>query len=82
VSQYTALQMKQAVVGWGRASKGQIQEMVKRLPSLPGPDAADALGLAITHAHAHKAMARLALADGVIGAGKGKIQGGAEPVTV
>ncbi|MFZ2814829.1 MAG: crossover junction endodeoxyribonuclease RuvC, partial [Rhodoferax sp.] len=65
VSQYTALQMKQAVVGWGRASKGQIQEMVKRLlnlPGLPGPDAADALGLAITHAHANKAMARLALA--------------------
>jgi len=58
VSQYTALQMKQAVVGWGRASKDQIQEMVKRLlklPSLPGPDTADALGLAITHAHAHKA---------------------------
>ena len=73
VSQYTALQMKQAVVGWGRASKDQIQEMVKRLlnlPGLPGPDAADALDLAITHAH--KAMARLALADGVIGADKGK----------
>jgi Holliday junction resolvasome RuvABC endonuclease subunit len=75
VSQYTALQMKQAVVGWGRASKGQIQEMVKRLP---GPDAAAALALAITHAHAHahahadKAIARLALADGVIGADKGK----------
>ena len=79
VSQYTALQMKQAVVGWGRASKDQIQEMVKRLlklPSLPGPDAADALGLAITHAHAHKAMARLAQADGVIGAGKGKYKAG------
>jgi crossover junction endodeoxyribonuclease RuvC len=77
VSQYTALQMKQAVVGWGRASKDQIQEMVKRLlnlPSLPGPDAADALGLAITHAH--KAIARLALADGVIGAGKGKYKAG------
>ena len=41
---------------------------------LPGPDAADALGLAITHAH--KAMARLALADGVIGAGKGKYKAG------
>jgi len=43
--------------------------MVKRLlklPSLPGPDAA----------HAHKAMARLALADGVIGAGKGKYKAG------
>ena len=42
------------------------------LVGLPGPDAADALGLAITHAHAAKAMARLALADGVIGAGSGK----------
>jgi len=34
------------------------------LPGLPGPDAADALGLAITHAHAGQAMARLALASG------------------
>lgn len=53
VSEYTALQLKKAVVGYGRASKSQVQEMVKRLlnlPGLPGPDAADALGLAITHA--------------------------------
>jgi crossover junction endodeoxyribonuclease RuvC len=79
VAQYTALQMKQAVVGWGRASKSQIQEMVKRLlnlPGLPGPDAADALGLAITHAHANKAMSRLAKADGVLGAGKGTYRAG------
>ena len=79
VAEYTALQMKQAVVGWGRADKSQIQEMVRRLlhlPGLPGPDAADALGLAITHAHAAKAMARLALADGVIGAGSGKYKAG------
>lgn len=71
VAEYTALQMKQAVVGYGRADKTQIQEMVRRLltlSGLPGTDAADALGLAITHAHAGKAMARLALADGV-GAG-------------
>ena len=63
VAEYTALQMKQAVVGYGRADKTQVQEMVKRLlnlPGLPGPDAADALGLAITHAHAGPAMARLA----------------------
>ena len=63
VAEYTALQMKKAVVGQGRAQKNQIQEMVKRLlnlPGLPGPDAADALGLAITHAHAGQAMARLA----------------------
>jgi crossover junction endodeoxyribonuclease RuvC len=68
VWEYTALQMKQAVVGYGRADKSQIQEMVRRLlalPGLPGPDAADALGLAITHAHAGKAMERLAQADGL-----------------
>ena len=62
VAEYTALQMKKAVVGHGRAAKGQVQEMVRRLldlPGLPGPDAADALGLAITHAHAGSAMARL-----------------------
>ena len=79
VTEYTALQMKQAVVGWGHASKSQIQEMVRRLlhlPGLPGPDAADALGLAITHAHAARAMARLAQADGVIGAGSGKYKAG------
>ena len=67
VAEYTALQMKQAVAGWGRAAKPQIQEMVRRLlnlPSLPGTDAADALGLAITHAHAHTSMSRLAQADG------------------
>jgi len=62
VAEYTALQMKKAVVGHGRAAKSQVQEMVRRLldlPGLPGPDAADALGLAITHAHAGAAMARL-----------------------
>jgi crossover junction endodeoxyribonuclease RuvC len=72
VAEYTALQMKQAVVGYGRADKTQVQEMVRRLlslPGLPGPDAADALGMAITHAHAAKAMARLAQADGATGAG-------------
>jgi crossover junction endodeoxyribonuclease RuvC len=55
VAEYTALQMKKAIVGHGLANKSQIQEMVMRLlklPGLPGPDAADALGLAITHAHA------------------------------
>ena len=65
VAEYTALQMKKAVVGHGRATKPQVQEMVRRLldlPGLPGPDAADALGLAITHAHAGQAMGRLAQA--------------------
>ena len=70
VAEYTALQMKQAVVGYGRADKTQIQTMVQRLltlPGLPGPDAADALGMAITHAHAGTAMARLAKASGLGG---------------
>ncbi len=53
VVEYTALQLKKAVVGHGRASKQQMQQMVTRLlalPGEPGPDAADALGLAICHA--------------------------------
>jgi len=54
VSEYTALQVKQAVVGHGKAAKEQVQEMVKRLLSLaaiPSADAADALACAICHAH-------------------------------
>lgn len=53
VAEYTALQLKKAVVGHGKAHKSQVQEMVRRLlalPGLPGKDAADALGLCITHA--------------------------------
>ena len=66
VAEYTALQMKKAVAGHGKAQKAQVQEMVKRLlslPTLPGPDAADALGLAITHAHASPSMNKLAALD-------------------
>ena len=66
VAEYTALQMKKAVAGYGKAGKAEVQEMVMRLlklPSLPGKDAADALGLAITHAHVGAAMARLAQAS-------------------
>jgi len=54
VAEYTALQVKQAVVGNGHAAKEQVQEMVKRLlklPAAPSPDAADALACAICHAH-------------------------------
>jgi crossover junction endodeoxyribonuclease RuvC len=54
VVEYTALQIKQAVVGHGHASKGQVQDMVKRLlklSGLPREDAADALACAICHAH-------------------------------
>jgi crossover junction endodeoxyribonuclease RuvC len=50
------------VAGTGRAAKTQVQHMVQRLlqlPGLPGKDAADALGLAITHAHASVGTARI-----------------------
>jgi crossover junction endodeoxyribonuclease RuvC len=54
VAEYTALQIKQAVVGHGKAAKPQVQEMVRRLLALsaaPSSDAADALACAICHAH-------------------------------
>jgi crossover junction endodeoxyribonuclease RuvC len=54
VAEYTALQVKQSVVGNGHAKKEQVLHMVKRLLSLPGDpaaDAADALACAICHAH-------------------------------
>ena len=54
VAEYTALQIKQAVVGHGKAAKQQVQEMVRRLlalPATPSADAADALACAICHAH-------------------------------
>jgi len=59
VAEYTALQVKQAVVGGGKAAKEQVQMMVKRLLSLqgdPSPDAADALACAICHAHAGQGL--------------------------
>ncbi|UUX95642.1 crossover junction endodeoxyribonuclease RuvC [Aquabacterium sp. J223] len=62
VSEYTAVQMKKAVVGHGQAAKHQVQAMVARLlslPGVPGTDAADALGLAIAHAHAGASLAVL-----------------------
>jgi crossover junction endodeoxyribonuclease RuvC len=66
VYEYTALQMKQAVVGYGKAEKTQVQEMVKRLlnlPTQPGKDAADALGLAISHANSSYLLSSLAKTD-------------------
>jgi crossover junction endodeoxyribonuclease RuvC len=63
VAEYTALQMKKAIVGHGQAKKDQVAAMVMRLLALkaaPGPDAADALGIAITHAHAGASLAALA----------------------
>lgn len=55
LGEYTPLQVKQAVVGYGRAEKHQVQDMVKmmlNLKSVPKPDdVADALAIAICHAH-------------------------------
>jgi crossover junction endodeoxyribonuclease RuvC len=65
VSEYTALQVKQAVVGNGHASKEQVQDMVRRLLGLPGDpsaDAADALACAICHAHGGLGLGKLATA--------------------
>jgi crossover junction endodeoxyribonuclease RuvC len=60
--EYTPLQVKQAVTGYGGADKKQVQTMVQRLlglETLPKPDdAADALAIAICHAH-HAALSRL-----------------------
>jgi crossover junction endodeoxyribonuclease RuvC len=64
VHEYSALQVKSAVVGYGRAGKPQVQQMVKTLLNLPEiaqEDAADALGVAICHAHSrtlNQALAR------------------------
>lgn len=59
VAEYSPTQLKQAVVGTGRATKAQVQDMVSRLlalPGLPGTDAADALGVAICHAHSQATL--------------------------
>lgn len=57
IAEYTPLQIKQALVGYGRADKKQVQYMVKtmlNLKSVPKPDdTADALAAAICHAHSH-----------------------------
>ncbi|HKE40079.1 MAG TPA: crossover junction endodeoxyribonuclease RuvC [Casimicrobiaceae bacterium] len=62
VIEYTALQVKQAVVGHGKAAKEQVQEMVRRLlvlPAVPSTDAADALACAICHAHGGEGLGAL-----------------------
>ncbi|OPZ94582.1 MAG: Crossover junction endodeoxyribonuclease RuvC [Firmicutes bacterium ADurb.Bin419] len=58
VFEYTPLQVKQSVVGYGRAEKVQVQQMVKvilNLPQIPKPDdVADALAIAVCHGHSHR----------------------------
>jgi len=59
VIEYTPAEIKRAVVGYGRAEKQQVQQMVKLLLGLAAPpsphDAADALAVAICHVHSHRA---------------------------
>lgn len=58
VAEYTPLEVKLAIAGYGKADKGQVQQMVRALlslPSVPQPDdAADALAIAICHLHSAK----------------------------
>lgn len=60
IAEYTPLQVKQSVVGYGRAEKKQVQEMTRlmlNLKTVPKPDdTADALALAICHAHSAGSM--------------------------
>ncbi|KHO62302.1 Holliday junction endonuclease RuvC [Thermoanaerobacter sp. YS13] len=63
VFEYTPLQVKQAVVGYGRADKYQVQQMVKvllNLEEIPKPDdVADALAVAICHCHSNNMIEKL-----------------------
>ncbi|MBT3031615.1 MAG: crossover junction endodeoxyribonuclease RuvC [Candidatus Thiodiazotropha endolucinida] len=61
VAEYTPTRIKQAVVGTGRADKAQIQHMVQMILGLrqkPQADAADALAVALSHAHTHTTLMR------------------------
>ncbi|MCZ4142682.1 crossover junction endodeoxyribonuclease RuvC, partial [Escherichia coli] len=57
IAEYTPMQIKQAIVGYGKAEKRQVQEMVRmflRLQAIPKPDdVADALAVAVCHAHSY-----------------------------
>ncbi|SDE59977.1 Holliday junction endonuclease RuvC [Paenibacillus sp. UNCCL117] len=63
IAEYTPLQVKQAIVGYGKAEKKQVQEMVKmflHLSAVPKPDdVADALAVAICHAHSSALQSKL-----------------------
>jgi crossover junction endodeoxyribonuclease RuvC len=69
VFEYAPREVKLAVVGTGAAQKDQVQLMVKRLLNITGPltpDAADALAIALCHAHSRKMFATAAKAVGAI----------------
>jgi len=62
VAEYSARQIKQSVVGTGAADKSQVQHMVKsilKLPAMPQADAADALAVALCHAHSYELLEKM-----------------------
>ena len=62
ISEYSARQIKQAVVGHGAANKSQVQYMIRcllNLSGIPQPDAADALAIALCHAHSRQSFNQL-----------------------
>lgn len=66
LAEYSAMQVKSSVVGYGRAAKTQVQQMVKallKLPEIAQEDASDALAVAICHAHSCSLKNRLAGAE-------------------
>ena len=67
VHEYAARKVKQAVVGQGAATKSQVQHMIMRilkLPGLPQEDAADALAIAVCHAHTQSGLIKMAGVSG------------------
>ena len=63
IGEYSAMQVKSSVVGYGRAAKNQVQQMVKallKLPEIAQEDASDALAVAICHAHSTNLRKHLA----------------------
>ena len=84
VAEYTALQVKQSVVGYGKAKKEQVQQMVcklLKLPGTPGADAADALACAICHAHAGQGLGGLTTQGLQMRSGRLVVSGSARPRT-
>ncbi|MBU2955534.1 crossover junction endodeoxyribonuclease RuvC [Marinobacter sp. F3R08] len=73
VHEYSARQVKQAVVGKGGADKSQVQHMVQvllSLPRKPQADAADALAIAMCHAHMSQSILRVASGAGKVRSGR------------
>ncbi len=70
IYEYTPLQVKQAVVGYGRAEKRQVIDMVRRILNMPAPpkpdDAADAVALAICHARSATSLLNQTMKSGGI----------------